>query len=42
MQTTLEGDPASWKIGQTMHLTYTTVHTKDGVETVLYSFAPTA
>ena len=41
VQTTLEGDPKSWKIGETMRLTYTTVDTTDGVDTVLYSFAPT-
>ena len=40
VQTTLEGDPASWKIGENMRLVYSTVETTDDIETVLYSFAP--
>lgn len=40
IQTTLEGDPNSWKIGDQMSLVYSTVDTKDDIESVLYSFAP--
>jgi uncharacterized OB-fold protein len=40
IQTTLQGDPASWKIGDQMSLVYSTVEVKDGTEMVLYSFAP--
>ncbi len=40
MQTTLEGEPASWKIGENMRLVYSTVETTDDIETVLYSFTP--
>ena len=40
VQTTLEGEPASWKIGESMRLVYSTVETTDDIETVLYSFTP--
>ncbi|MGH3556112.1 MAG: Zn-ribbon domain-containing OB-fold protein [Mycobacterium sp.] len=44
VQSVLEGDPASWNIGDQMSLTYTTVElNEDGdEERVLYSFAKIA
>jgi uncharacterized OB-fold protein len=40
IQTTLEGDPSTWSIGDQMSLVYSTVDVKDDTELVLYSFAP--
>lgn len=39
VQTTLDGDPDSWSIGEQMGLVYSTVEVTDDTELVLYSFA---